>query len=325
MNLRLTGNNRKVMEDLLPLVTVVIPTYSRPNNLIRAINSVLEQTYPHIEIIVVDDNGLDSKQQVLTYSIVKDLINNNKIKYIPHKENKNGSAARNTGLRSAKGAFICFLDDDDVYLPTKIQKQVEALMQTPNKVGGAFCSCLNYACDANGMEIRTAVMKNQINGNLMPDILDETSEIYFGTSKWMMKTEVCKEIGGFDEDFRRNQDLEFLVRFSRKYDIISVCPDEYLMKYDITDIDNHINPEVLFNVKRLLFTKYSQDIKRHNAKLLCDKTWYNVFLISLRYGKFNVALKSIGMLQSYSILLREPIVVFKALTKCMLLNMRLVK
>ncbi len=78
------------------LVSVIIPTYQRPENLIRAIESVLTQTYKTIEIIVVDDNGKGTEWQLTTEKLLKDYVVEGKIQYICHKESLNGSAARNT-------------------------------------------------------------------------------------------------------------------------------------------------------------------------------------------------------------------------------------
>lgn len=307
----------------LDLVTVVIPTYSRPVNLMRAIKSVLNQTYKNIEIIVVDDNGLDTDQQRSTYRMIEELVVNKTIKYIAHTVNKNGSAARNTGLDAAKGKFICFLDDDDIYLPTKIEKQVDALSCTTSTVGGAFCSCCNYKEDKNGHVIYSELKKNKFTGNLMPAILDEDAEIYYGTSKWMMKTEVCRELNGFDPNFRRHQDLEFLIRFSRKFNIISVAPDEALMKYDITDIDNRINPKTLFSVKELLFKKYENDVVYHNAHSFVSNAWFNVFLVCLRYGDIKLAFKAYRKARGHRITLRTVCLATRALVKCILINIHL--
>ena len=109
------------------LVSIVIPTFARPDNLVRAIESVLNQTYKPIEIIVVDDNGRGTLYQVETENVLKPYIYKNQIKYLTHEINKNGSAARNTGFRVSKGDYVCYLDDDDVFAPTKIEKQVARL------------------------------------------------------------------------------------------------------------------------------------------------------------------------------------------------------
>ena len=106
-------------EIVKPLVSVIIPTYKRSKSLNRAIDSVLSQTYPNIEIIVVDDNGKGSKYQIETEKSLENYIKTDKIKYITHDVNRNGSAARNTGFKHSMGEYINFLDDGDlVSVPT---------------------------------------------------------------------------------------------------------------------------------------------------------------------------------------------------------------
>ena len=89
-----------------PLVSIVIPTYARPTNLIRAIESVLAQTYAPIEIIVVDDNGVNTPFQKETENLLSSYIFDGKITYLKHEVNRNGSAARNTGTRASHGEII---------------------------------------------------------------------------------------------------------------------------------------------------------------------------------------------------------------------------
>ena len=99
-----------------PLVSVVIPTYGGAEFLKRCVDSVLSQTYPNIEIIVVDDNGLDTPNQLLTAKVMAEYNNNASVKYVCHKVNINGSAARNTGFKNSKGEYIALLDDNrEVY------------------------------------------------------------------------------------------------------------------------------------------------------------------------------------------------------------------
>ena len=104
------------------MVSVIITTYKRAEFLERAIDSVLNQSYKDIEIIVVDDNGLNSPYSIYTQNVMKKYSSNDKIKYIQHKTNKNGAAARNTGIQASVGEYITFLDDDDFFLKNRISE-----------------------------------------------------------------------------------------------------------------------------------------------------------------------------------------------------------
>jgi glycosyltransferase involved in cell wall biosynthesis len=105
--------------DQNPCVSVIIPTYNRAEMLIRAIRSVLKQTYEDYEIIVVDDGSTDDTAKVMK------AYENDKFKYIRYSLNKGGAFARNLGLDSSRGKYIAFLDSDDEWLPTKLEKQTK--------------------------------------------------------------------------------------------------------------------------------------------------------------------------------------------------------
>ena len=191
-----------------PLVTVVITTYERPENLMRAIDSVESQTYPNIEIIVVDDNGKGADWQVKTEELLKPLVDEKRIKYIAHDVNRNGSAARNTGLAYSSGEYINFLDDDDEFSVNKIEESVRVL-EKDRSVDGVFCSTVFK----NGAS--SVLFDNPPSDNPSADLL--LGKLLFNTSTLCFRKSALKSIGGFDESFRRHQDYELVVRFCCKY------------------------------------------------------------------------------------------------------------
>ena len=105
------------------MVSVIIATYRRDVSLKRAIESVLNQTYCNIEIIVVDDN--DNPQWNEKVQAVINQFASNRIRYIQNPEHMGSGATRNRGIECAKGQYVSFLDDDDYYLPEKIEHQME--------------------------------------------------------------------------------------------------------------------------------------------------------------------------------------------------------
>ncbi|WER22210.1 glycosyltransferase family 2 protein [Providencia stuartii] len=120
-------------------VSVIIPTYGRPDFLYDAVKSVIEQTYKNIEIIIIDDNN-DSTYHNLTFNVVKKLETLSPltcIKYFFDGINRGGSLARNKGIEISTGEFITFLDDDDIYLPDKIKNQVSHIIK--NKLDVSVC------------------------------------------------------------------------------------------------------------------------------------------------------------------------------------------
>ena len=117
------------------LVSVVIPTYKRSDTLERAINSVRNQTYRDIEIVVVDDNVPGDVYSQSVNQLIDRLAYDN-VTLVTQPKHINGAAARNAGIRKSNGEYISFLDDDDLIFPDKIEKQVATLKEMDETVGG---------------------------------------------------------------------------------------------------------------------------------------------------------------------------------------------
>jgi len=133
------------MIDTKPMVSVIIPTYNRLAYLKQAVNSCLEQTYVRVEIIVVDDGSTDD-----TESSVRALIDGpwqGKVEYCKQ-DNAGASAARNRGLKLARGEYVQFLDSDDLLLPDKISKQLDEMRRVKEDAQG--CNCYGFAGAIDG-------------------------------------------------------------------------------------------------------------------------------------------------------------------------------
>jgi len=117
----------------IQLVSVVIPTRNRPQLVVRAVASALSQTYSRIQVVVVID-GPDAATELVLHRLQDD-----RVKVVALAENVGGGEARNTGVREANGEWIAFLDDDDEWVPEKIEKQMALIASLPNK--RAFVSC----------------------------------------------------------------------------------------------------------------------------------------------------------------------------------------
>lgn len=256
-----------------PLVSVIIPTYSRPTNLCRAIDSVLHQTYSNIEIIVVDDNGKGSEFQKRTEEILRDYINRNQIIYVTHETNKNGSAARNTGARLSHGEYIAFLDDDDEFTPEKIELQLERIINTSDDIGGCYCNTLFVGAFHN------VKAKNKKEGNLQLDVLLMNAN--FNSSTLLIKRRSYQELNGFDETFQRHQDWEFLLRFFERYRILLVAPQCYLLIKRVSDECNNIpNPEKAIKYRAYYLRKFQYIIMNYpQHKDICKRQWMDVLIL----------------------------------------------
>lgn len=194
-------------------VCVIIPTFKRPDKLSNAIDSVLNQTYKNIEIIVVDDNDPNTEWRNQTEEVMLAYVDNAKVQYVKHPYNKNGSAARNTGAAVSNAEYISFLDDDDEFLPTKIESQIKRLEELDNTYG---CCYSKYATRKEGGKM--VVGKEHREGYLYVEALCRELCTMAG-SNLLVKKSAFDSIGGFDESFKRHQDVEFLTKLLQKYKI----------------------------------------------------------------------------------------------------------
>jgi glycosyltransferase involved in cell wall biosynthesis len=197
--------------DSHPLVSVIIPTYNRAAMVTRAICSVLAQTYAQLECIVVDDASTDETPDAIR------AIADPRLVYLRHAENRNASAARNTGIARARGAFLAFLDNDDEWLPTKIEKQI-ALLESSPTVGMVYC-WMDYVY-ADGALARH--YRPKLCGDIFVRVLDRNR--IGNSSTLVLRREVVDRVGGFDEALPRGNDSDLIRRIARCYQV-DVVPE----------------------------------------------------------------------------------------------------
>lgn len=205
-------------------VSIIITTFKRANMIRRAINSVLNQSYKNIEIIVVDDNNAETEYRKETEKIMGEYRNEDRLKYIKHEKNKNGAAARNTGIVNSSGEVICFLDDDDQYSPNKIELQLNYLKKNM-QFDAVYCGWIRD----------NKVIIPKLEGDLSFELLSGIGLIY--TNTIMMWKNVAITIGGWDERFLRNQEAVFLLRFFKNNHKIGVV-SKVLVEFNIDDRSN---------------------------------------------------------------------------------------
>jgi glycosyltransferase involved in cell wall biosynthesis len=199
-----------------PFVSVVIPTYNRARQVQAALRSVLAQTYPEFEAIVVDDGSTDGTGEALQQYINPQGGNGKQIRYFfqPH---QGQSAARNKGIAEARGDWIAFLDSDDVWLPEKLEWQVRALDQFKSQCG----ACITDArlVDNLGMDttaFRESGKRYEETLGMDPEALGSLvkSREPFCVCTLLVRTDVVKEVGWFDPQIEYAEDHDFLFRLS---------------------------------------------------------------------------------------------------------------
>lgn len=183
----------------IAVVSVVIPTRNRAAMLQRAVQSVLAQTYPHLEVVIVDDASNDETKNVVR------VFQDSRVRYIRHEVNRGGSAARNTGVCSATGEYIAFLDDDDEWEAQKIEMQLASI--------GGYDAVMCTA-SLNGR----SVLQRRPRPAVEPDVLRKRMFPYGGTGVLLARARVLREIP-FDETLPKYQDWDLVIRIAARYRI----------------------------------------------------------------------------------------------------------
>jgi glycosyltransferase involved in cell wall biosynthesis len=200
-------------------VSVIIPTLNRTPLLKRALESVMSQTYKNLEILVIDDSP-DKEINKKNSNMIKEL-NDNRIKFILNENKHGGAGARNHGISLAIGELIAFLDDDDIWKEEKIELQTKKIIRDPS-LGIVYCDYELYDNDEN----KIADIQNRTKGKIYLKLLK--SFCVSETSTALIKKEVFKKIGSFDENLRANHEYDLYIRISELYEFDYV--DKILVK-----------------------------------------------------------------------------------------------
>lgn len=187
-----------------PLVSVVIPAFNAAGTIKETIDSVLEQSYQDFEIIVVNDNSTDS-----TEAIIKEY-DDPRIKLFAHKAGS-ASKSRNKGVQNALGKYIAFLDADDVWLPTKLEMQLQALQEVSTaKVAYCWVDCI----DEEGKFLRKSNRFSE-SGDVYEEMLVHNF-LGNGSNPLILK-ETFSEIGGFDESLPNAEDWDLYLKLAQDH------------------------------------------------------------------------------------------------------------
>lgn len=204
------------------LVSVIIPTYNRLEYVQAAIDSVLQQTYPNYEIIVIDDGSTDGTRDVIPLKYA------GRINYY-YQENHGRSAARNFGASLARGVYLAFLDSDDAWLPLKLQKQVAKFSTSTASEVAAVCSSV-YFIDKFG----NLIYKKPI--GRLPKLHNYQMQRFFNApiilappSNMLIRKECFDKVGGFDNELSYGEDWDLIIRLRQHWHFLYV--DEPLMCY----------------------------------------------------------------------------------------------
>jgi glycosyltransferase involved in cell wall biosynthesis len=188
----------------LPRVTVIIPCYNRERFIRETIDSALSQTYPNMDVVVIDDGISDGSRKILD-----DYGKQLRILEHPGKTNKGQSASINLAIQSTDSEYIAVLDSDDVWLHNKIEVQVEMLEKNKD-IGLVYVN--GYAIDCTGEKLYKLIEDNRVDAGNPEKIL---LEYYIGPpSSWLLRRSILEITGGFDESMRSAQDHDMAIRLA---------------------------------------------------------------------------------------------------------------
>jgi len=236
-----------------PLVSVIIPTYNRETLIIKAINSVLKQSFQDLNILIIDDASTDG-----TESVIRNL-NNNKIKYYKLEKNSGQCIARNYGIKRATGKFIAFLDSDDEWLPEKLTKQLECYKNGPANLGSVY----GYSYSMDMIKNKTTLVNGKYyRGNIHDKFLQGFCPST--PSLFLIKKEALEKINYFDEELITFVDLDLHIRISKDY-AFDFVEEPIIIKYEQIG-DQYVNNfEKRYNGYILFMNKWEKEIIKNNG------------------------------------------------------------
>lgn len=236
-------------------VSVVIPAWNRSGLILVALESVARQSLRPLEVIVVDDGSSDDTAKVVDAWKSGHVDGSLHVRCVSQ-ENQGANVARNRGIQESSGNYVAFLDSDDRWLPTKLQKQL-ALLEKDKSLGGVYCGLCTMDLDSGDKMPQGA--RAYPEGNLLSKML--IHDISNPTSCWMVRKECFEEVGDFDTSLPARQDWDMWIRLSAEY-AIGVVPDVLVEMGEHPGERVRSDPEREIRAHKTIFKKYTHLRKR---------------------------------------------------------------
>ncbi|MCR4909448.1 MAG: glycosyltransferase [Lachnospiraceae bacterium] len=246
-----------------PLVSCIITSYKREQEIVvRAVTSVINQTYLNTEILIIDDNRGEGAAR---YSDALEALKafSEKITVYPAENGHGAQKARNTGIRHARGEYIAFLDDDDEWLPDKLEKQLDLLIKKPET---AMCYCNGFLVKETGAGSDTYQIWEQGQFRETVTYADMLEQDYIGsTSQAVIRKAAFEVCGMFDESLPARQDYEMWIRLSRSFSLSGVSRPLY--RHYLSREGDQISRKwrLCMEGHDIIYRKYREDIEKSRA------------------------------------------------------------
>jgi len=201
---------------MTPRVSIVLPTFQRPELLARAIDTVMAQSIEDWELIVVDDNDPMHPDRNATVDTMAAYAGDRRISLVKHESNRGGSAARNSGIGLARAPWIAFLDDDDEWHPEKLERQLTVAEAADTDVALVYCMIrVRRAVSTRVRSFTTPLQEGHVRGLLRRNFIGSTSCV-------VCRASALHAIGLFDEHLTARQDVDLYVRLAKRYGFTAV-------------------------------------------------------------------------------------------------------
>lgn len=200
----------------MKLISVIVTAYKNPKNLERALRSVVNQTYRNIEILVIDGGNLKENEDVVK------KFDDERIVYYGVEKDRGVQHARNLGMRIAKGEYLAYLDEDDEWDPTKLEKQVKEF-DDPNV---ALVICWSKIKVEKGWFVDKTLRYPEYEDLLRSFNLSSTSA-------YLIRKDVLREVGGWDELIRGMHEYDIALKLAKKRYKISSVPEPLMIRHRV--------------------------------------------------------------------------------------------
>lgn len=236
-----------------PLVSVVIPTHNRRDLVCEAIDSALSQTYPAVEVIVVDDASTDDTVAHLRERYA------DRIQVVELDELSGAAAARNAGVAVSSGAFLSFLDSDDVWLPEKLDAQMEVMLE-----GGESVALVGGACEYFDLQGNARLKPSMTPDSATYEDFCISIKLPGSGSNNLVRREAFEAVGGFDERLIRAQDKDLWIRLLEDHEVRYTR--EVTARIRIHDTARvGVDPDVIIRCRRAVDEKIRDPAVRRKA------------------------------------------------------------
>ncbi|MEO1429161.1 MAG: glycosyltransferase [Cyanobacteria bacterium J06633_8] len=192
----------------MPCCSIIIPAYNAIKYLPETLESVLKQTFTDFEVLIIDDGSYDNIVEWASG------VKNPRVRFLSQK-NKGVSAARNLGIKKAKGKYIAFLDADDLWEPTKLEKQLQLFKNNPSL---GLVHTAMVVIDEQSKSLGRIFTSN-VEGDALEKLLEQNTIV---TSSVIVRHSCLQAVGNFDENLSSSEDWELWVRIASRYSIAHI-------------------------------------------------------------------------------------------------------